>query len=479
MKFSLRKKTIILIVIIAAILGTTGVLVSSYYINHLVDNSYKNRALEIANTIAAVLDTEQTAVLKDSLLEIYNKTEEKVMSDDWGSPEFDAYIAHYSILENTPEYRSIMAQLKNIQNVNDVDCLYIVVIDIPTVKFIYLVDAAEEDPCPPGCLDPIYEENRDILTDPERGFPPYITNTETYGWLVTAGAPVYNDDHEVICYAMVDISMEAIRTQQRSISSLLAMVLLLLTILICVLAIMIINRILINPINMLSNAAAHYTAGKDSTNEIDSLRIKTNDEIQSLYISIKQMIHDINSYFDNLISTTQELTKTKIKADKMDELAHRDALTGVGSKLAYDQKAAELNEKIREGKARFGIVMVDMNYLKKLNDTYGHEHGNDAIRTTSSLICEIFKHSPVYRIGGDEFVVILEGRNYDGISDLTDSFNQTVSSLQGQPWEKISAAIGYALYKDEGTVDEVFRKADHIMYENKQKMKAKDSQKID
>ena len=472
MKFSLRGKSIILIVLIAAILGSAGVLVSNHYIKRLVDDSYKNRAYEIANTVAVVLDADQVAVLKSSLLEIYQNTEEKVISDDWGSPAFDAYIARFSGLEDTPEYHSIFAQLRKIQDVNDVDCLYISTIDIPTEKFIYLVDAAEEDPCPPGCLDPIYEENRDLLTDPERGFPPYITDTEPYGWLVTAGVPVYNDKHEIVCYAMVDISMEAIRAQQNSFTRTLGIVLLLLTVLICGLSILLIDRMLIDPINMLSHAAAHYNAGVDSTDKIDSLKIKTEDEIQSLYISIKQMMHDINRYIDNLMSTTYELTQTRIKADKMNELAHRDALTGVGSKLAYDQKAAELADSIREGKARFGIVMVDTNDLKKLNDTYGHERGNDAIRNTSRILCDVFKHSPVYRIGGDEFVVVLEGRDYNDISDLMDRFHLEISKLQGQPWEKISAAIGYALYDDEVTVDEVFRKADHIMYVNKQKMKA-------
>lgn len=472
MKFSLRSKTIILVVVIAVILGTAGVLVSRHYINRLVDDAYKNRAKEITSTVAAVLDKEQTAVLKNALLEIYRNTDEKIFSDDWGSPAFEAYIANFSDLENMPEFQSILSQLRSIQAVNDVDCLYLSVVDVPTEGFVYLVDAAEEDPCPPGVLDPIYEENRELLSDPERGFPPYITNTEPYGWLVTAGAPVYNDDHEVICYAMVDISMDAIRAQQRSFITTLALVLLLMTVLVCGLSILLINRFLIDPINMLSSAAANYSAGKDNTDEIDSLRIKSEDEIQSLYMSIKKMMHDINGYIENLVSTTQELTKTRIKADKMDELAHRDALTGVGSKLAYDQKLAELQNDINEGKARFGIVMVDLNYLKKLNDTYGHERGNEAIKATGALLCDVFKHSPVYRIGGDEFTAVPESKDYDNIAELTDRFNLELSKLRGQPWEKISAAIGYALYEDEKTVDEVFRKADHMMYANKQKMKA-------
>lgn len=471
MKISLRTKTFILIVIIAVIFGASGVIIGSTFIRRMVDNSYKNNAKQLADTVAEVVDAEKLETLKAELMKIYNSTEKKVTSDDWGSPEFDAYMAHFDGMENSAEFQSVLEQLRRIQNVNDVDCIYVTTIDIPSEGFIYMVDAAEEDPCPPGVLDPIFDENRELLTNPARGFPPYITNTEAYGWLVTAGAPVYNKDGKVICYAMVDISMDAIRAQQQRFTLTLSGVLLLLTVIISAVSIFAVNRFIVRPINMLSNTTVHYSAGNENKNEIDKLNIQTGDEIQSLYHSIKKMMHDIDGYIDNLMNTTQELINTRNKADEMDALAHKDALTGVGSKLAYDQKMIELDEDIRQGKARFGIVMVDLNYLKHLNDTYGHEKGNQAIIKTCKIICDVFVHSPVYRIGGDEFVVILKGRDYDNIENLQRKFKQVISETKGEPWEKVSAAIGYALYTDENSADEVFRKSDHIMYENKKKYK--------
>ena len=470
MKFSLRTKTILLIVIIAIIFSATSILVSSIFINRIIDDIYRNKADEIAHTVAVVIDAEQMAVLKDSLLKIYNNTENRVTSEEWGSPEFNEYIARFSGLEETAEFQHILGQLRSIQDVNDVDCIYLSVIDAPSEGFLYLIDAALEDPCPPGCLDPVYEENRELLTNPERGFPPYITNTDTYGWLVTAGAPVYDSNHNVVGYAMVDISMDALRSQQRNFTITLSILLLILTIIICAGSIFAVSRFIIRPVNMLSNAAEHYTAGNE-TKEIDTLRIKTGDEIQSLYNSIKQMIHDINGYIDNLMKTSQELTQTRIKADQMDELAHKDALTGVGSKLAYDNQMKELTDEIRQGNPVFGIVMIDLNNLKYLNDTYGHEKGNLAIIKICSMVCDVFTHSPVYRIGGDEFVVILKGRDYENVQELIQQFEQNMAQLEGRPWEKVSAAVGYALYEGEDNADEVFRKADHMMYENKKEMK--------
>ena len=473
MKHSLRTKTVLLIVLIAFILSAVSTVVSTQVIRRLIDTSYQERATDISETIAAVLDVEKAAWMKDEVMAIFHATDEKVSSDAWGTPEFDAYIALYSHLEQSEEFAFLRRQLRAVQDVNDVDCVYLSTLDVPTESFIYLVDAAYEEECPPGCIDPLYEENRELLNDPSIGFLPYITNTEPYGWLVTAGVPVYGADGDIICYAMVDVSMDYIRAQQTRFTLIYCLILVALTVLISLLSIWAVNRTIIHPINLLSSAAAHYSAQQDDNSELDRLPIKSKDEIQSLYSSLLKMVQNTRSYIDSLKETKQELTRTRIEADEMNELAHKDALTGVGSKLAYDQQKLKLTEEMRQGNARYGIVMVDMNDLKRMNDTYGHERGNDAIRNTCSLICDVFAHSPVYRFGGDEFVVVVKGRDYDNIEELIQKFHGAVQASDGQPWEKVNAAVGYALYNGEDTVDDVFRSADHLMYEQKKEMKAK------
>ena len=471
MRLSLRKKTVILIITIAAILSIVATLISSYAIRKVVDTTFRNRASGLSHTVAAVLDTERAQALKNAIMEIFSAAPDRVSSDAWGTPEFDAYIGLYAHLEQSEEFQFLQKQLRSIQDVNDVDCLYLSALDAPTESFIYLTDAAYEDPCPPGCIDPLYEANRDLLDDPTVGFPPYITDTQPYGWLVTAGSPVYGADGSVICYAMVDISMETIRSQQAQFILFYIGALALITVLVCVLGILAVNRFIIRPINLLSSAAAHYSAQKEDNSELDHLPIKSKDEIESLYSSMREMVRDIHGYIDSLKTTTQELKNTRIEADEMNQLAHKDALTGVGSKLAYDQQAIRLKEEMERGDARYGIVMVDMNDLKKINDTYGHEQGNVAIQKTCALICEAFSHSPVYRFGGDEFVIVVKGRDYDNIEKRIEHFREEAAAADGQPWEKVNAAVGYALYNGEDTVEDVFRRADHLMYEEKQKMK--------
>ena len=111
------------------------------------------------------------------------------------------------------------------------------------------------------------------------------------------------------------------------------------------------------------------------------------------------------------------------------------------------------------------------NWMKRLNDTYGHEKGNVSIRKTCSVICDTFKHSPVYRFGGNKFVVVIKDRDYDHVEDRVQEFHDAMKATTGEPWERVNAAIGYAVYKGEDTVEDVFRRADHVMYEQKKEMK--------
>ena len=148
--------------------------------------------------------------------------------------------------------------------------------------------------------------------------------------------------------------MEEIRAQQSHYVLNLFLLLAALTVVVSIGAIWVVNRSIIRPINRLSSAAAHFNAGDEEESELDHLQIKTGDEIQSLYESLLRMTQDIRGYIANLVTTTQELTKTRIEAEEMNELAHKDALTGVGSKRAYDAQVARLTDEMQQGSARYG-----------------------------------------------------------------------------------------------------------------------------
>lgn len=116
--------------------------------------------------------------------------------------------------------------------------------------------------------------------------------------------------------------------------------------------------------------------------------------------------------------------------------------------------------------------MFDCDDLKTINDRYGHDKGDIYLKTASKLICITFQHSPVFRYGGDEFVVILRNDDFKYRDELMESFEKNrkrICEEAGNEWEQVHIAMGVAVFdpaQDHSVVD-TMRRADKIMYVNK------------
>ena len=155
-------------------------------------------------------------------------------------------------------------------------------------------------------------------------------------------------------------------------------------------------------------------------------------------------------------------------------LAYSDPLTGVKNKMSYIEDVGCFEQRIEDGVLNdFGLVVFDLNDLKITNDTKGHEAGDIYIKNGSKLICNKFKHSPVYRIGGDEFVVFLSGEDYKNRDSLLKDFGKAVE--HNLKTGDVVIAYGFADYASlpEKGFMRLFETADKQMYECKQELKAK------
>ena len=157
-------------------------------------------------------------------------------------------------------------------------------------------------------------------------------------------------------------------------------------------------------------------------------------------------------------------------------LAYRDSMTGLRNTTSYKKWVADFDKTIHGGETSFGIVMLDLNYLKMANDTYGHEIGNKLIVAAAQIISDIFKRSPVFRIGGDEFVVILQNKDLEDRDTLFAKFEETCANTfveAGAVKLPISIAQGFTMFDPETDTQfsDVFHRADDIMYQNKKNMK--------
>lgn len=150
----------------------------------------------------------------------------------------------------------------------------------------------------------------------------------------------------------------------------------------------------------------------------------------------------------------------------------KDALTEVGNKYAFDVVAKELNKKIENREdPPFAIVVCDINDLKIINDTKGHIVGDAYIKDACKIICDVFKHSQVFRIGGDEFVVVCRDHDYEKISELLNEMD--AQNTQNHKNSEVQIAYGMARWDNDTDVQDVFHRADKKMYEHKIYLKAK------
>ncbi len=153
------------------------------------------------------------------------------------------------------------------------------------------------------------------------------------------------------------------------------------------------------------------------------------------------------------------------------EKANVDALTGVRNKHAYNEAEAELNRRIAaEPELQFAVVALDVNNLKLVNDTKGHAAGDALLREACGIICRIFSHSPVFRVGGDEFTVISQGEDYENIDDLLAQLRE--SNERNALTGGAIVASGAARFEGDPDVQTVFERADAIMYREKKRLKA-------
>lgn len=163
---------------------------------------------------------------------------------------------------------------------------------------------------------------------------------------------------------------------------------------------------------------------------------------------------------------------------RLNDLAYADALTSLRNRGAFDIMVRDMQAQLdrNEGSMVFAVCMFDCNCLKQINDEYGHDKGDIYLKETARIICDVFEHSPVFRIGGDEFVAILQERDYANREALLRLFDEKCSEkreTETEPWNKVDVSRGMADYdsQEDKTIGDVVRRADRAMYDNKRNTK--------
>jgi diguanylate cyclase (GGDEF)-like protein len=166
------------------------------------------------------------------------------------------------------------------------------------------------------------------------------------------------------------------------------------------------------------------------------------------------------------------------QAEFISNLAYSDGLTGIGNRTAYIERLRECAEKAPN--KPLGIVMFDINCLKEINDTMGHKVGDEMIRICTDYMRESFECvARLYRIGGDEFVALLEGENQQAnYREALHYFTESLVKWNAQPDALfrlvVASGVAFSDTANKASVELAEKEADFAMYENKYDLKHRD-----
>lgn len=427
---------------------------------------YKAQMESIVNYVQQYIDDDDMSKCADTFVESAKYKETREFFDNFIDNYNDLhYLYMVKVLEpgDPVKVRSILAANSTYEKENEPENL------------IFLGDGEE------GWYDEeTAEKFREILNGTEDVF---FLQPSAWGVDYTLARPLIDSSGKHYGLLCVDISGNELKDKlYKSIFINIAMIVIVGAAMICVLLLWMRIHVTV-PLKKLEDSVKEYAESLQNRNDPDDLlysppEIKINNEIKTLSSSIAAMSLNLRDYAKQMTAVNKQVEGLQGYVSKINDVAYYDPLTRVKNRAAYDKMVEELEEDIYNLNARFAIVMADVNNLKKVNDEFGHDRGNEYIVGVCKLLSDIYKRSPIFRIGGDEFVVVLEGKDYINREELKktaeEELMKTSSDMEAEPWKRYSAALGMSVYaqgEDTG-VEEVFKRADEEMYAAKVKMKA-------
>ncbi|MBR4734027.1 MAG: diguanylate cyclase [Lachnospiraceae bacterium] len=426
---------ILVIIFLLVVNVTLGFFMTRQASNALI-SLIQNRMLDISNTAADMLDG-------DALL--------RLNAEDQGSEE----------------YQEVMEILTYFQDNIALKYIYCIK-DKGNKEFVFSVDPTVEDPgefgSPIVYTDALYSAS---LGKADVDDVPY---KDAWGTFYSAYSPVFTSDGRVGGIVAVDFSAEWYEDQLKSlIGTVIIVAVLSMGIGIAIVVILTRRKrkqygVLYGRLNALAGKVEELVKEVELRNEYPIAKEDEQEEAEEQGRGGE--IEDLGSKIESM---QEELRKHISRIHKQ---AYLDSLTGVGNRAAYDAKIESLEKDITEKKASFAVAVLDMNGLKVINDNYGHERGDLALIDAAEVLKAVFGKENLFRIGGDEFFVIVRNASEEDMERHFAELDQKLAETNQKEKsyvQELSLSKGSAVYRPQEDADfkEVFKRADLVMYEDK------------
>ncbi len=430
-RFSLGKRTTLIVFLFALILGGLTILLSMRLYTNATQNLHREIGQNFAMLVRLQLDGDAV----------------------------EAYAKPGAVIDE--RYNEIITDLREAEKLNDM-VTYIFVF-VPTAEGQrYIFDSDDSaDRFPLGYMDPWYDEFKSSVSRFMAGesVDPMVSN-ESFGWLLTCYEPLKNSSGAVVAYVGVDLSMNTIMLDRENYLILLTLLILLVTIGFSVFASLHVRASIVMPIDRMAQAADSFLVEQDSGsatpnfNSLADLDIRTNDEISDLSVSLHAMMEKINNYIGWL--------------DVANKRAEIDALTGLLNHEAFTEKASALLAETSSRHNMNAFLMIDLDDFKNVNTQFGHVAGDRCLRDCAAMLKDHVRSGDIAgRLGGDEMAVLLYGVSSKETvgrkaAEIIAAAEKLGSAEGAVPF---ALSVGIALSPADGTdLTTLYQRADEALY---------------
>lgn len=226
----------------------------------------------------------------------------------------------------------------------------------------------------------------------------------------------------------------------------------------CVVLAAVVARLVTRPINSISRAVQRFA----TEHHTEKLEMHRRDEIGVLATSFGQMQDQITAQMNELARSRQE----------MEQLARHDPMTGLPNRRHFQERLDNALARAQRSGTRFALLFIDLDKFKAINDKFGHEAGDEVLKVIAMrLQSNTRKVDTVARIGGDEFVVLLDStESQEDIAAIAEKLLENVHHPIQYAGQELAVgfSVGISQFPDNGrTASELLSSADHAMYEAK------------
>ncbi|NCP64866.1 MAG: GGDEF domain-containing protein [Paraglaciecola sp.] len=174
-----------------------------------------------------------------------------------------------------------------------------------------------------------------------------------------------------------------------------------------------------------------------------------------------QVLQQMHLYFSNPF-------KNALEHHKIKQFAMKDFLTSLGNRASFNEAVTRLINQAQRQHGPFGLLVLDLDNFKQVNDNFGHHEGDKVLVATANTIVHCLRESDfAFRFGGDEFCCLLPDTNSDNINLIAERIRHAIASSDMLQKHQVSCSVGTAEFKANDSAFSVFERADHALYQAK------------